>query len=392
MTVFLYVFSTINSSATLKQEGFYEDSSPGKEVPGEFLAKESSSHKTTIHSDKKQKTSQKIEEILKPLKISNITCRIGLDEKERVFIHSNNLYHPIVFGLGGERPRVVIDINKTSSFREGLSKIPVNGRVIKQIRAHLHRDSKKLRVVLDLELWENYTVRQFVYKVDNGHILALEVGARKAAKIEENVIEEGKPPHRPKYGKGQRLRLRRVAHDLTVEDIKDILIRYNFYSSCWNYNGDFCNPAGEFDNNFMDNENGTVTDMATGLIWQRSETSRVMSWKEAKDYVQQLNQRSFGGYIDWRLPTIEELASLIEESWKNSDMFIDPVFDIHQKCFWSSDTCGTDSAWKANYHLGFIIDSQVNCKNAVRAVCSLKTAESLSRHGIGFFEQSQTDQ
>lgn len=392
ITVFLYIFPTINSSATLQQERFYEDSSPGKETSGEFLVKESSSHKISIHSDKKRKKSQKIEEIPKPLKIKNITFRIESDEKERVFIHSNNLYHPIVFGLEGERPRVVIDIKKTSYFRKGLSKIPVNGRVIKQIRAHLHRDSKKLRVVLDLQPWESYTVNQSVYKIDNGHIFALEIEAKNVAKVEENVMEEGKLPYRPKGEKWQKLSLRRVAHDLTVEDIKDILIRYNFYSSCWNYNGDFCNPTGEFDNNFMDNGNGTVTDLATGLIWQKSGTSRVMSWEEAKDYVKQFNQNRFGGYTDWHLPTIEELASLMEESWKNGDMFIDPVFDIHQKCFWSSDTCGTDKAWKANYHLGFIMDSQVNYKNAVRAVRSLKTAESLSGQGIGFFKQPLSDQ
>ncbi|MDM8544695.1 DUF1566 domain-containing protein [Desulfococcaceae bacterium HSG9] len=57
---------------------------------------------------------------------------------------------------------------------------------------------------------------------------------------------------------------------------------------------------------------GTVTDRNTGLMWQQSGTDKSMSDHEKDDYVRRLNSESLGGYNDWRLPTLEELASLLE--------------------------------------------------------------------------------
>jgi len=162
--------------------------------------------------------------------------------------------------------------------------------------------------------------------------------------------------------------LRRKGEDLTEEDVRAMLLKYDFYSSCWTYNADFCNPYGGLDNFFIDNGDGTVTDHATNLMWQKSGSLKVMIWREAKEYVQHLNHQSFAGYSDWRLPTVEELASVMERSWKNEDLFIERVFDKKQKNCWSADTHGSDMAWKSNFHLGYIIDTPLTYKNSVRAV------------------------
>ncbi len=414
MTIAISFFPSIVSVASLKQEGLSGNSPPGKSPSGDLRGEKDdrvrmSGAKITIPSDKTQKKPRKTEKNEKPNKIDNITFRLETKEKETVFIHSNRFYRPIVFGLEGERPRIVVDIKNTSYIRKGLSRILVNGKVIKQIRSHLHRDSNKLRVVLDLQPTESYKVTQTFYEASNSHILALGVEGKKGAKRKEKLVggkgenkkkkngvdrrdnglggrqsaetmvrkemTEG-APNSLKDEKAQKLNLRSLASDLRGQDIKDILMRYNFYSSCWNYNGDFCNPAGEFDNSFVDNGNSTVTDVATGLIWQKSGSSRIMTWEETREHIKELNQKKFGGYTDWHLPTIEELASLMESSWKNSPMFMDSVFDNHQKSYWSSDTSGPNKVWKANFHLGFIIDSQTGGKNAVRAVRSLKYPKS----------------
>ena len=64
----------------------------------------------------------------------------------------------------------------------------------------------------------------------------------------------------------------------------------------------------------------TVTDNVTGLIWQQSPDTNgdgvinvadKMTWEEAQAYPATLNARKFGGFDDWRLPTIKELYSLI---------------------------------------------------------------------------------
>ncbi|UUX91986.1 Lcl C-terminal domain-containing protein [Methanoplanus endosymbiosus] len=67
----------------------------------------------------------------------------------------------------------------------------------------------------------------------------------------------------------------------------------------------------------------TVYDLNTGLTWQRSPDNNVdgsitaddkLTLEEAKTYPDELNQVSYGGYSDWRLPTIKEQYSLIDFS------------------------------------------------------------------------------
>ncbi|MFA6831361.1 MAG: DUF1566 domain-containing protein [Bacteroidaceae bacterium] len=68
---------------------------------------------------------------------------------------------------------------------------------------------------------------------------------------------------------------------------------------------------------YTDNEDGTVTDHVTGLMWSQSPdmngdgsitASDKLSYDEAQSLLTTYNQ---AGYSDWRLPTIKELYSLI---------------------------------------------------------------------------------
>ncbi|MCP5005277.1 MAG: DUF1566 domain-containing protein [Planctomycetes bacterium] len=62
-------------------------------------------------------------------------------------------------------------------------------------------------------------------------------------------------------------------------------------------------------NSFIDNKNGTISDSATGLMWQQSDSNRGMNWKEALKYAENLN---LGGHDDWRLPNAKELQSILD--------------------------------------------------------------------------------
>ena len=59
--------------------------------------------------------------------------------------------------------------------------------------------------------------------------------------------------------------------------------------------------------NYVDNGDGTITDMITGLMWQKDPGSK-MTWQTASDGADGFE---LAGYTDWRLPTIKELYSLI---------------------------------------------------------------------------------
>jgi hypothetical protein len=61
---------------------------------------------------------------------------------------------------------------------------------------------------------------------------------------------------------------------------------------------------------FMDNSNGTVSDLSTGLMWQQNEQSST-GWTTALSYCEGL---SSGGYSDWRVPNVKEYESLTHGS------------------------------------------------------------------------------
>ena len=62
-------------------------------------------------------------------------------------------------------------------------------------------------------------------------------------------------------------------------------------------------------NCFVDNGDGTVTDLATGLMWQQADDGNARNWQEALAYADGLN---LAGYDDWRLPSAKELQSIVD--------------------------------------------------------------------------------
>ncbi|MCP4110553.1 MAG: DUF1566 domain-containing protein [Desulfobacteraceae bacterium] len=62
-------------------------------------------------------------------------------------------------------------------------------------------------------------------------------------------------------------------------------------------------------NSFIDNGNGTISDSATGLMWQQYDSKKGMNWKDALKYAENLN---LGGHDTWRLPNAKELQSIVD--------------------------------------------------------------------------------
>lgn len=111
--------------------------------------------------------------------------------------------------------------------------------------------------------------------------------------------------------------------------------------------------ASKPDTIYTDNGNGTITDNQTHLMWiQCSEglssgvspcdsgTMMYFTWEEALVYVETFNSGGgFAGHTDWRLPNVNELASLIERRCYNAAV---------NETFFANTGSGTADYWSAS--------------------------------------------
>jgi hypothetical protein len=119
------------------------------------------------------------------------------------------------------------------------------------------------------------------------------------------------------------------------------------------------NPGGSFPNAIVDNGDEALTDRVTGLMWQKGGSPSELSFLAAAKYVQDLNASRFAGYGDWRLPTLEEVCSLLERAPNQSGRFMDDLFNPAQSLCWSADSnpsYRTANSWgvQAAFYIDFV--------------------------------------
>jgi uncharacterized protein DUF1566 len=123
---------------------------------------------------------------------------------------------------------------------------------------------------------------------------------------------------------------------------------------------------------FTVNGNGTVTDNLTGLVWSKHANApnpanaqtpcinpeSAMLWPDALAFVQCLNDNSFAGFRDWRLPNPNELESVVNAGVADSSAWLNahgfgfagkPQTGVQHGLYWTSgsdaSTASPYSAW-----------------------------------------------
>lgn len=107
---------------------------------------------------------------------------------------------------------------------------------------------------------------------------------------------------------------------------------------------------------FHDNSDQTITDKLTGLVWSKNTSpassdgsGETKTWIQSLDYVKTLNSNKYLGYNDWRLPNINELASLSNKDFTDQRLWLQNqgFINLLSGSYWSSTTSAThtDTAW-----------------------------------------------
>lgn len=101
---------------------------------------------------------------------------------------------------------------------------------------------------------------------------------------------------------------------------------------------------------YNDNGDGTVTDLNTGLMWQKATSSSTMVWANAGSYC---SGQGLNGYGDWRLPSITELLTITKAGTAipACDSTLSCISDVH----WSSTPeAGGSWVWAAALGDGYL--------------------------------------
>ncbi len=114
-----------------------------------------------------------------------------------------------------------------------------------------------------------------------------------------------------------------ICYDIQGSEIVCPTAENPFYGQDAQYRG--AQPA------YRTNNNQTVTDLNSGLIWTESDVGIQHTWQNAIAYCEEL---SHAGKSDWRLPGKFELESIVD--YGRFDPAVDPLFSCHNSFYWSA--------------------------------------------------------
>lgn len=122
-------------------------------------------------------------------------------------------------------------------------------------------------------------------------------------------------------------------------------------------------PATYLDNEFEKVEDG-ILDYATGLLWHKSLSSAQLNYEQVLQYLRGLNchDESCGQAGPWRLPTVDELISLLEPRQSLEDFCSPDFWNLNNRSWlWSADTRTRTTAWVVDMEQGAVLPLDRMC-------------------------------
>ena len=116
-----------------------------------------------------------------------------------------------------------------------------------------------------------------------------------------------------------------------------------------------------------------VTDKQTGLVWEQTPGPDHMFWINALNHC---DTRTTGGRSGWRLPTKEELASLVDTSQYDPALpGGHPFSNVKSAIYWTSTPSAKDPvlAWHVSFFSGEVVTDGKHLNRRVWCVRNRET-------------------
>jgi hypothetical protein len=130
---------------------------------------------------------------------------------------------------------------------------------------------------------------------------------------------------------------------------------------------------------FIINDNVTVTDNNTLLMWQRQDDNTTRAWADAEPYCSGLTH---GGYSDWRIPEPYELQTIVDYGKSASPSLNATYFTVTAtQYYWSTNYLGNSRAWTLDFGGGFMGEIAKSNSLNVKCVRGTNTTRSFTDNG-----------
>ena len=129
-------------------------------------------------------------------------------------------------------------------------------------------------------------------------------------------------------------------------------------------------PLRYTDNIFIQQHENTVLDKTTGLIWLLQDDDLPVDRNGADAIITALNANRFMGICSWRLPTVNELLTLVNDPVLPESHCSPALFQSGSNGFWSCDHRSAGTSWYVNIGMGYAGWQENGCRYAVRAVAT----------------------
>lgn len=145
--------------------------------------------------------------------------------------------------------------------------------------------------------------------------------------------------------KGESVSLPAEGKIISDDEIEPLIKKWDFFDR-------ELNPSGKFSNSFAATKNDEViVDLKTKLMWQVGGID-IGSIRHIQRKIEELNSAAYGGYSDWRLPTMEEAMSLMEPNKNAKDVYLNSCFSKEQPFIFVDAQRKPGGYWFVDYKQG----------------------------------------